>query len=293
MNSSTILKSVLLLIIVAYSSQSTISDKIIKSYNKLLDSEKIKISDAQNSKTFVDYFTNLKENKIFYFINLIEVTNLRAGSNSGVYTQQIEDLIKYIEEQITPVFIIVRDDAIKYPGFSYSILYEQFASDTHTQISNLVQDVENRVYSMLNEIDYRFILKEDCKNKNVVNIVKEDLRKHINAIPNPWESCREKLEETFPGIRWKLADYLNEEELYATKKCIILKELDKNRHFKDFIVQEEIDAYNKIFNYAGDMRCINMALNSSSTRKVYVLEMIKMYKIITGLEDKKELNFLQ
>lgn len=282
-------KTILFIVIFSVSSQSWISDKMLKDYNELLDSQKIKIQYTTGLNAYTDYFSNLLNNKFKFIIDLIEATNLRASNYSSMYTNQIEDLMQYFYHEIVPAFIITRDDTIRYYDYSYLALQDKFASVIHVIISNLVEDVEDKVKNILNEIDYRFTFQQDCKNKKVIDFVSIELKKDISSIPNPRESCREKLNDTYPGIRWKLAINLNEDELYAMKKCIIMKELWEEKLFNR---EQKYDAYSKIFKYAGDMRCINMALNSASTRKFYMIEMVNIYRILNELNN-RESSFLQ
>lgn len=298
MKASQITKAIIILIIATLSSQTWISTRVLQNYSILLKNTKNKIADTEAAETFENFVNNLLDNKIIFLMNEIEATYLRASVKADEFNTKIEYFISYIHKRLAEIFVIAVDDANLNSKLSFEELYDKMAEDTNSSLTFLIEEVERVTGEMLNKMDHEYILNEDCTDKKVVELVTKEIKEDLSKIPNPWEKCRENLEDVYPGIRYKLLSELNHEELYSLKKCRILKKLDKNTSSTN---SEKYKAYYQIFKFAGNMRCANVALNSPSMRQTFMKEMVRMYSILAYLSgddndyenNHTELKFLQ
>lgn len=298
MKNTLILKAIILTIIFTISNQSFISKNILDNFNEVIKDKK-KIDKAFPASVY-DYFINkMLENKIVYFINVLEATYLRAGSYSDELNSKMDKYIKYINDRLVEISNIAVDSIIENSKESYDHLFDVVKHATSNSVKYLVDEIERVSEDMLNNIDKEHIFGIECDDRKIRNMVIEKIGKDLSIIANPWENCRHTLDYDFPGIRFKNVSDLSIDEIYALKKCIILKELNSNLNSSK---NDKLVTYNSILNYAADMRCAYISLNSPSSIDAYLKEMIGAYenfaelngdKIDCILQKDRKLKFLQ
>jgi len=193
---------------------------------------------------------------------------------------QMDDLIqKAIESTKNAINDVVNNAAKKamdFIEFSVDQIKTKIIDNAFEQIRELENKVMGDIMIILNKVD-EIILKISCSLQAVEVRVREFLYKNLPSIPNPFDSCRIKVDQQFPGhnIRWKFLSSFESNELYELKKCYIIDPLTETTP-----VQSILMAYRDVEFLAAGMRCYSISVGSMENQKYYIKEMAKCSQVI-------------
>jgi len=166
--------------------------------------------------------------------------------------------------------------AIELVDFTIEQIKTMIIDNTFEQARELENKIMGDIMIILNRVD-EIILKISCSLQAVEVRIREFLYKNLPSIPNPWNSCRIKIDQQFPGhnIRYKFLSSFESNELYELKKCYILEPLTETTPIQSILM-----AYRDVEFLAAGMRCYSISVGSMENQKYFIREMAKCSQVI-------------
>ena len=92
----------------------------------------------------------------------------------------------------------VKNKAIELVNFTVEEIQTKLIDETFTKLNELEQNVVNDMIRILNEID-KLVFDISCSATGLEVKIREDVSRPFSIIPNPFNSCRIKINDMFPG----------------------------------------------------------------------------------------------
>lgn len=244
------------------------SEDIFKQGGELIEKAK---------RAFLDSMDVLFDEKIKPMIYQIQSMVDRA---MGQMDDLIQKTIQTTKDAINDVVNNAAKKAMEFVDFTVDQIKTKIIDNAFDQLRNFENKLMGDIMIILNKVD-EIILKISCSIQAVEVRVREFLYKNLPSIPNPFDSCRIKVDAQFPGhsIRWKLLSSFESNELYELKKCYIVNPLTETTP-----VQSILMAYRDVEFLAAGMRCYSISVGSLENQKYYIREMAKCSQIIDTYE---------
>jgi len=199
----------------------------------------------------------------------------------GQVDELIQKTIETTKNAINDVVNNAAKKAMELVDFTVEQIKTKIIDNAFEQMRELENKVMGDIMIILNKVD-ELILKISCSVQAVEGRIREFLYKNLPSIPNPWNSCRIKVDEQFPGhnIRYKFLSNFESNELYELKKCYIVDSLTETSP-----VQSILMAYRDVEFLAAGMRCYSISVGSMENQKYYIKEMAKCAQIIDTYDE--------
>jgi len=260
-----------------------LSDKIGNFFRRIIDKALVGVFKETGEliekvkKAFIESMDVLFEQKIKPMIYQLQSMIDRAMG-------QVDDLVQRTIDHTMDAINNVVDNAAKraldFVNFSIDQIKTKIIDNAFEQVRELENKVMGDIMVILNKVD-ETILKISCSLQAVEVRVREFLYKNTPSIPNPFDSCRIKIDLKFPehNLRWKLLSSFESNELYELKKCYIID------HFNEKTpVQSILMGYRDLEFLAAGMRCYSISVGSMENQKHFIREMANCSKVIDIFE---------
>ena len=264
----------ILLICTQYTKQGWISDKIGGFFGNIVDKSMSKVIDRAK-EAFRESCDYLFDQKIKPMIDQIEAAAERTMDH---VKEDIDEMVDHVTNKIEEVIDIAAKTATEFVDHTIEEIKDKVIDNTFDHLKELENNIFEDITRVLNKVD-EMLRDLSCYAQSVISRIENDIKRVLPSLVNPFEYCRKKLNEDYPGIRWKFTSSLTHEELYMYRKCLLIKNLTPESKTTTIAA-----AYREIELLAGDMRCLSVALSSISNEKFYIREMGLTYEILHALE---------
>jgi len=227
----------------------------------------------QAKRAFQESMDKLFDQKLTPMINQIDAMIHR---NLGQIDDIIQRSIDNFKNATLDIINTAAQQAKDLIGHTIEDIKTKIIDNIFQKANELEGKVMNDIIQILNRLD-ETIYKLSCSAQSIEIRVRDDLMKTLSIIPNPFDSCRIKMDELFPGhnLRWKPLSWYQPNELYDLRECYTLGPLTETTPIVSVLL-----AYRDMEFLAAEMRCLSIAFAATMNLKYYIKKMGEIAHII-------------